>query len=351
MKTIKTLYFWFILLLVTSCTTSTDQLPQMNTEVISNVTTTSAYCSANIISDGGATVTERGICWSTRPDPTIKNFKTSDGQGIGSFQDSLLNLSPATTYYVRAYAININGTAYGKITVLTTPNEVGTTSPVLNNDLTYGTATDIAGNIYKTITIGTQTWMAQNLAVTKYRNGDAIQNETDNLKWNRLTTGAQCTYENNSESNTIIKFGRLYNYYAVVDTRNLAPAGWHIATDAEWSILSDYLTTHLGTSTTVAQALASKSDWTESNVLGAIGFMDPETYTSLNNSSGFSGLAAGYRAEYGEYSYIKNYTAWWTADNNDKQTAKFRSMNYYSKNTSSEFIKKQYGLSVRCIKD
>src|SRR5665648_943598 len=108
-----------------------------------------------------------------------------------------------------------------------------------NDPTPSGTVTDIDGNVYKTVTIGTQVWMAENLKTTKYRNGDPIPNITDATAWTNLTTGAYCN--NNNDANYATTYGRLYNWYAVNDIRNIAPAGWHIPTKAEWTTLTTYL--------------------------------------------------------------------------------------------------------------
>src|SRR5665647_3709784 len=119
--------------------------------------------------------------------------------------------------------------------------------PLLNNckkeattdpDQTSGTVTDIDGNVYHTVTIGTQVWMVENLKTTKYRNGDPIPNVTDNIAWGALTTGAYCNY--NNDTNNSITYGRLYNWYAA-NNRNIAPSGWHVPTVAEWTILITYV--------------------------------------------------------------------------------------------------------------
>jgi uncharacterized protein (TIGR02145 family) len=117
----------------------------------------------------------------------------------------------------------------------------GKTTAVFNPDLTYGTMTDQDGNEYKTIVIGTQTWMAENLRTTKYRDGSAIPNITEITAWGNLTTGAYCNYNNTTSADTIATYGRLYNWYAVTDSRNIAPEGWHVPTDAEWTTLVTYL--------------------------------------------------------------------------------------------------------------
>ena len=101
------------------------------------------------------------------------------------------------------------------------------------------TVVDFDGNVYHTVKIGTQFWMAENLKVTHYQNGDAIPNVTDSTKWIKLKTGAYCNY--NNDTNISRTYGRLYNWYALNDSRNIAPKGWHVPTNAEWTILIQYL--------------------------------------------------------------------------------------------------------------
>ena len=114
----------------------------------------------------------------------------------------------------------------------------GATS-VHNSDKTYGTMTDQEGNVYKTIVIGTQEWMAENLKTSIYRNGDVIENVTNNVQWSNLTTGALASYNNDSQYDC--PYGKLYNWYAVADPRHVCPTGWHEPTDGEWTMLTDYL--------------------------------------------------------------------------------------------------------------
>lgn len=352
MKAIRLPFFInaVIAILLTSCTTITTE-PVVTTANISNVTQTTAISGGTIVSDGGATITAQGICWSTNPEPTIHNYTTSEVLGNVSFIDSLINLNATTTFYVRAYATNSNGTGYGKVLQVTTLPDASLPTPILNPNLSYDSITDIDGNKYHTIKVGTQTWMAENLIVTKYRNGDIIPNETSNSNWKALTTGAQCTYNNNVEWNSIAKFGRLYNFYAVSDAREIAPTGWHIATDDEWSTLNDYLANNLGISTSIAQAMAAKTDWTESSIPGTIGCIDFNIYESVNNSSGLCALPAGIRGDYGEFNYVANYGGWWTSNQSDNENGWFRSLSYYGKNVGRNTYNKYYGLSVRCIKD
>ncbi|MFT3753817.1 MAG: fibrobacter succinogenes major paralogous domain-containing protein [Paludibacter sp.] len=339
------------LILLASCTSAVPE-PVINTAEISEVTQTTATCGGSIALAGAASVIERGVCWSTTPNPSIHMNKTTDGSGTGSFTSNVEFLNPATTYYIRAYATTSDETTfYGNSLLITTLPEDNAPSKILNPDLTYGTLTDIEGNMYHTITIGAKTWMAENLRVSKYRNGEAIPNVADNDKWGKLSSGAQCNFFNTSETNTIAKFGRLYNFHAVADSRNIAPQGWHVATDNDWAALENYVAANLGISTSVAQALAAKTDWLESSIAGAVGCLDPATYSSLNNYSGFSSLPSGMRGIYGAFDNIATYCAWWTSTGNDKTTARFASLGYYGTSLGRNFTDKHYGLSVRCVKD
>ena len=115
------------------------------------------------------------------------------------------------------------------------------TTAMFNKSIIYGTMTDQDGNVYKTITIGTQTWMAENLRTTKYRDGSNIPLVTSHASWLTLTTGAYCNYNNTTNCDTISSYGRLYNWFVTSDSRNIAPVGWHVPSEAEWQTLINYL--------------------------------------------------------------------------------------------------------------
>lgn len=195
----------------------------MTTTEISAITDSSAVCGGTITSDGGATVTARGVCWGATQTPTISDNKTTDGDGAGTFTSEITGLTPETKYYVRAYATNSGGTGYGSTISFTTLEDI------------TGTVTDIDGNVYQTVKIGNQWWMAENLKVSHYQNSDAIPNVTNNSDWGNLSTGAYCAYNNDNVN--ISTYGLLYNWYAVADSRELAPTGWHVPTDEEWKQL------------------------------------------------------------------------------------------------------------------
>ena len=157
--------------------------------------------------------------------------------GTGIYTNIMTVLNPSTTYYVRAYATNIIGTAYGNQEVFTTSSQF---DPIaFNPGLTYGEVTDIEGNIYKTIQIGTQEWMAENLKTTKYNDNTEIPLITENSNWGSTTTPGYC-WVNNDRTTYKNIYGALYNWYTV-NTGKLCPTGWHVSTDAEWTTLVNYL--------------------------------------------------------------------------------------------------------------
>jgi uncharacterized protein (TIGR02145 family) len=193
--------------------------------------------------------------------------------------------------------------------------------------------TDQQGNVYKTIVIGTQEWMSENLKTSIYRNGNAIANVTDNTLWGGLITGAWASYNNDSQYDC--PFGKLYNWYAVADSRNLCPAGWHVPSDAEWSTLTDYLA-----GVTVAGGKMKTTGLQYWNNGGG-----------SNNQSGFSGLGGGARAESGPFFGYRASGYWWSSSESGTDLAKVRSLSFYDAGVygGSEYSRK--GCSVRCLKD
>ena len=208
--------------------------------------------------------------------------------------------------------------------------ETKTTTPIPTN-----TVTDIDGNVYHTVTIGTQVWMIENLKTTKYRNGDNIPNVTNDTLWHNLTTGAYCNYNNNAINSAT--YGRLYNWYAVNDSRNIAPEGWHIPSDAEWTVLSTYL----GGDSIAGGKLkeAGTTHWFSPN-------------TGATNSSGFTALPCGCRDFYdGAYAYIGSNSYWWSSTTKTSNSSTYLMIQYQWKILIHNNFSKNYGFSVRCIKN
>ena len=198
--------------------------------------------------------------------------------------------------------------------------------------------TDAEGNSYKTVTIGTQQWMAENLKVSKYNDGTAIPNITDTTQWQNNTTGAWVYYNNDAANNT--KYGKLYNWYAVSkttnDNKNVCPTGWHVPTDAEWTVLTDYLG-----GTTVAGGKMKAVDttsWYSPNI-------------DATNTSLFTGLPGAGRNGYGNYDDIGYSGFWWSSSEDDTSNPWFRYLNYSLGYASRSNNSKRNGLSVRCLRD
>ena len=300
-----------------------DNVPTLSsTTEASAITTNTAASGGEITNDGGVTITARGICWSTSAAPTTAlSTKTTETGTIGAFSSSMNNLTANTKYYVRAYATNSAVTAYGaEVSFTTQAAPVG--------------ISDIDGNVYTSVTIGTQTWMVENLKTTKYRDGSSIANVTDGTFWAGLSTGAWCDYSNLAANGT--KYGHLYNWYAAADSRNIAPVGWHVPTDAEWTTLTAYL----GGESVAGGKLKEA---------GTLNWASPNTGTT--NETGFSALPGGSRNGSGTFYNLGYFGNWWTATEYGAGSAWPRSMFCNLGDVSSYYGLKTNGFSVRCVRD
>ena len=312
-----------VLMLISNCKKDVPAtLPQVETHNASSIFSSSATISGAVISVGGSAI-DGGVCWSTNPTPTTSDNVTIDASGVMSFLTTLSGLTPNTTYYYAAYATNSIGTGYGDILSFKT----GQTA-----------VNDIDGNGYDTVIIGSQVWMVQNLEVTHYRNGDSIPNVIDNTQWSKLIDGAYSNYNNNTD--IAGTYGRLYNAYAVLDSRGICPTGWHIPSDIEWKTLESYL----GQDNAGGKMKeAGTKHWKSPN-------------TKASNVSGFSALPGSYRDLAGHFFDPIGYAArWWSSTEVVLGSVMVpgRHINYdggllYSQ---FDFYDKEDGLSVRCVID
>ncbi len=213
-----------------------------------------------------------------------------------------------------------------------------------------GTVKDADGNVYNTVKIGTQVWMVDNLKTTKYNDGKAIPNVTDNSEWGNLTKGAYCNFDN-LESNAKIA-GRLYNWYAV-NTGKLAPEGWHVPTEEDWTILEEYLIAngynYDGTKdeNKIAKSMVSKTGWETSSTPGT-----PGAVPRRNNGTGFTAIPGGYRDGGDGYFYnIGKYGDWWSSTEYNEGYAYYRYLSYYHKGLYRDINDKGNGFSVRLVRD
>jgi uncharacterized protein (TIGR02145 family) len=198
----------------------------------------------------------------------------------------------------------------------------------------YSSLTDIDGNIYPTVLIGNQWWMAENLRTSSYANGDSIQNVLNGTAWTQLDSGAWSNLSNLAANDSI--YGKLYNWFTTSDPRNLCPIGWHVPTDTEWTNLTDYL----GGLTLAGGKMKSIVGWNTPN-------------TNANNESGFSALSSGARDAYNSGSFFTTGCDgnWWSSSESLSTAAWYYYLSCSSGNAFRANSSKRYGNSVRCIKD
>jgi uncharacterized protein (TIGR02145 family) len=246
----------------------------------------------------------------------------------------MTGLLDGKTYYVRAYASNKAGTGYGQEISFTTLK-----------DIEYGSERDIEGNTYKTVQIGTQVWLAENLKTTKYNDGTGIINITDYVKWGNLTTPAFCWVGNNVRLKDTL--GAFYNWYAA-SSGKLCPVGWHVPSDGEWHNLVKFLDPNAELNPGESDVAGIKMKVTGNKYW--IYYMPEAT-----NESGFSALGAGYRGvesvTVGSDYFTGFIGAWWTSTEFDPQYSFGRWLNSRYPRVDRPQLLKWFGLSVRCIKD
>jgi len=295
-----------------------ENYPILTTTEVTQINFTTAVSGGNITDDKGTTVTTRGVCWSVNENPTINDNKTIDGSGAGNFTSLINGLEPNTTYYVRAFATNNAGSGYGSAMSFTT-----------NDDGSGGSYTDPRdGNIYRTVIIGDQIWMTENLRYLP--------------SVNRLATGSRRTpyfYVYNYDDTSVDEvkaypnyslYGVLYNWPAACES---CPPGWHLPSDAEWTQLADYL----GGINVAGGKLKATTLWNSPN-------------TGATNETGYMALPGGKRS-IGVFFGIGNLGQWWCLSEYSENNALNQSMHYNYNVLSNGNADKEMGFSVRCIKD
>lgn len=307
---------------------TTDQvlLPTVTTSQVSSVGVTTASAGGNVTSDGGGTILARGLCWNTSGEPDIRvdDFTTVGGT-TGTFSSTMNSLSAGTVYYVRAYARNSAGTAYG-------------------NEVKFSTsAADIDGNVYPTVIIGSQLWMEKDLKTSRLNDGTSIPNVIDDTTWVHLDTPAYCWYDDDSSyGNT---YGMIYNWYAV-GTGKLCPVGWKVPSDNDFKVLEVYIG--------MPQASADSAGWRgtdEGTKLKNSTAWQGDFPNS--NSSGWNALPGGYRyGKDGGYVGLGYNTYWWSSTEHwgIPIRALYRRLRSGYRDIYREGVNKAGGKMVRCLK-
>ena len=200
-------------------------------------------------------------------------------------------------------------------------------------------AVDINGNTYQVVKIGNQWWMAENLKVIHYCNGDAIPNVTDNTTWFNLSNGAYCNYANNPDN--VATYGRLYNWYTVNDSRGIAPEGWRVAGNADWNTVANNLGGH---------SVAGGKMKTTGTIEEETGLWHYPN-TGATNESGFSALPGGYRLADGNFYDLGYSTFFWSSSELNSSHAWYQVLFYLLEDVRRYDEFKQDGFSVRCVRD
>ena len=294
------------------------QTPSLTTTNITNITQTTATGGGNVTNNGGAAVTVKGICWSLNINPSLADDFTTDGSGTGIFISSLTGLSPDTEYFVRAYATNSEGTAYG--------NQVSfTTSEVFVWSCGDAIVDSRDNQIYNTIQIGTQCWMAENLNI-----GTRIDGVVDQDNINLIEK-----YCYNDNSSNCDSYGALYQWDQVMDyttfegSQGICPESWHIPSYDEWVNLNDFV-------------------GLDGNALKAIGEGTDEG--AGTNTSGFSALLSGHLS-FDIFSGIGLETEFWNSTEQTYSWAYRFNLNSTTGIISGGVSNKSFGNSVRCVKN
>ncbi|MBR4218892.1 MAG: T9SS type A sorting domain-containing protein [Bacteroidales bacterium] len=334
------------------------ETPLVSTDEVRNVTDNAADVLASVLSDGGTAVRTRGVCWSTSHNPVTSDFHTTDGSGVGSFVSHLTDLVTGLTYYVRAYAVNDAGTAYG--------DELSFTTSAAAFECGRDFVKDFDKNEYQTVVIGNQCWMKENLRSEHYADGTEIPlgvNTANNTLI--LSPTDPYRYVPGDHIFNVTGYGYLYNWRAAMHKasannsnpsgiQGVCPNGWHLPSKAEWEQMFSYLRSDEkywcnGDSNNIARALASTSGWPSGG-----GLFEPcsiDASLSSNNASGFSALPAGMvYEEWGTRNFGTNVYFWST-------TVDGSSIPYYlflssgSVSVSMYAVNNRLAVSVRCIHD
>lgn len=245
----------------------------------------------------------------------------------------MTGLTASSLYYVKAYATNSVGTSYGSQVTFTTLSSSPQSCPGIP------TVVDVDGNSYNTVKIGTQCWMRSNLKVSKYRNGNTIPSGLSNSSWQNTLTGALAIYNNDPVNEGL--YGKLYNHYAVSDSRGLCPTGWHVPTESEWATLVN----QLGGQTLAGGALKSTAMQPTPG-----GWNTPNS--GATNSSGFTALGGGARDRIGSFNGVTYAALYWSSSVSSASIAWSCTLDY----SSTEVVRgsiyyRSSGFSVRCLKD
>lgn len=311
----------FILFIGVSCQEDSPEevlLPTIKTNDVTVVTISKAAFEGSIVPSDNNPILSCGACWNLTGDPTFSDNIALSDQRTDTFNCEITGLEKNKTYHVKSFATTAKDTVYGNELVFNSLE-------VINGE----TIEDIDGNSYKTVKIGNQYWMAENLKVTHYRNGDAIPNVQVDSVWSKWSdTGYRCYYDNDSSGYSNL-YGALYNNYAIHDVRNICPEGWHIPSFEEWNSLLSVL------GDSAHQMIMLTEYWPKD--------------ANASNHSGFNALPSGARGFNGDFVHFRDqeYSAgWWSSHQQGWPYLLTR-----SSISNLGVCDPRIGFAIRCIKD
>ena len=317
MKNIFRLSILIILVLfLDSCKKDNTLPPSAITISASDLSNTSARLNGTVNANYGSTSVSFEYGLTSSYGEIIQVQDPISGSTPETIASDITGLISGVTYHYRIKAVNGKGTTFGE--------DMQFTTLIVDDD----------GNTYNAVTIGSQTWMVENLKTTKFKDGITIPNITNSTEWKNLTTSAFSWYNNDPTTYKII-YGGLYNWYAV-NTNKLCPDGWHVPSDAEWT----NLTTHLGGEGVAGGKLKET---------GLLHWWDPNF--GATNESGFTALPVGSRSIYGDFNECGKYATFWSSTNNSSTDAWYRSIYYASQVVLKLSTNSKEGYSIRCIRD
>jgi uncharacterized protein (TIGR02145 family) len=322
----KSKHFFLLILMIAiltlmNCKKNEGSLSIVKTYFPKYIASSSATIGCIVESDGGSGIAACGVYMSISQNPEISGTKAQMGNDTGLFLGRVIGLMPNKQYYVKAYANNTKGEALGEEINFTTPS----------------TITDYDNNVYETVKIGSQLWMAKNLRTTHYLNGDLL--ETTNPATLDISSQNSPKYQwsNGGTDDNNQVYGKLYTWYAIMDSRKICPIGWHVPSDSEWTTME----------TTLGGYSSGGSKLKES---GNSHWISPYN-TDATDESCFSGLPGGYRDMNGSFFLIQNEAYIWSSTESETAKSWARTLNGGTPAISRLGVLKSRGLSVRCIKD
>jgi uncharacterized protein (TIGR02145 family) len=316
-------------------------LASISTSPISSITSSTAISGGNIANDGGSLITHRGVVLNINPGPTTANTVVNSGLGLGNFASNIVGLIPNTTYFVRSYATNSAGTAYGNEISFTTNQAAAITS-------NPGSGVNFGGYFYPSIILGNgQEWMTENLKTSVFANGQILANLQDVNQWSMAGFDSTAAWVNwNNDPIYDGSLGKLYNWYAVLDNRNVCPNGWHVPSALEWDQLIAYLDPNYlsynvsWTSLIAGEKLKSTVGWDINGGLNGIDLI------------GFSAKDAGSCTGFQDFNGV-NSTIFWTSTNTNQMTVTpvGVELNGFGHDLDIVTPDATQGASIRCLKN